>query len=74
MFEPPQTLGTSSQEVPNARLSEEGVRPKDSIFLDLYVLDGKSSRLSQLNPKCFDMLFQVGNLLFTIRLCNLMEI
>ena len=54
-------------------INGEGVRPKDSAYLDLYVLDGKGSRLSQMSPKHSDMLSQAGNLLFIIRLCNLME-
>ena len=70
---PPQILGTPSQDVPNDRLSEEGVSPKDSACLDLYVPDGKGSRLTQMSPKCSGMLSQVGNLLFILRLCNLME-
>ena len=70
---PCQTLGTPSQEVSNDRLSREGVRSKDSACLHFYVPDGKSSRLSQLSPKCSGMLSQASNVLFIIRLCNLME-
>ena len=58
---------------PNDRLSAEGVRPKDSACFDLYILDGKDSRLSQMSPICSGMLSHVDNLLFTIRLHNLME-
>ena len=47
------------------------MRPKDSACLDLYVPD--SSRLSQMSPKHSGVLFHAGNLLFNIRLCNLME-
>ena len=57
---PPQTVGTPSQEVPNDRLSREGTRPKDSACLDFYVLDGKGSKLSQLGPKHSDMFSQAG--------------
>ena len=49
------------------------MRPKDSTCLDFYVLDGKGSRLSQLSPKHFGMLSQAGNLLFIIRIHNLIE-
>ena len=72
-FKPPQNLGPPSQEVPDDRLSRDGVRPKESTCLDIYVLDGKGSRLIQLNPKHSDMLSQAGNLLFIIKLCNLKE-
>ena len=72
-FKSPQILRTPNQDVPNDRLSGEGVRPKDSPYLDLYVLNGKGSKLSQMNPKHSGILSQAGNLLFIIRLCNLME-
>ena len=49
---PPWVSGTPYQDVPNDRLSGEGVRPKDSACFDLYVLGGKGSRLSQMNPNC----------------------
>ena len=61
---PPQTLGTPCQEVSNDRLSRENARPKDSNCLDFYVPDGKSSRLSQLNPKCSGRMSWVGYLSF----------
>ena len=47
------------------------MRPKDSACLDFYVPDGKGSTL--IEPKVSGMLSQAGNLLFIIRLHNLME-
>ena len=70
---PSQTLGTPSQEEPSDRLIREDARPRDPSYLDIYVLDGKGSRLSQLSPKCSGKFSQAGNLLFTIKLGNLME-
>ena len=67
-FKPPQILRTPSQGVPSDRLSGEGVRPKDSTCLDLYVPDGKDSRLNQMSPKHSGMLSQDGNLLFIMNL------
>ena len=61
-------MGTPNQYMPNDKLSREGARPKDSICLDLYVPDGKGSRLSQMRPKCSGMLSHAGNLLFIIKL------
>ena len=49
------------------------MRPKDSACLDLYVPDGKGNRLSKMSPKCSCMLSQAGNLLFIIRLHNVIE-
>ena len=69
----PQIIGTPNCYIQNDRLSREGVRPKDSACLDLYVPDGKNSRLSEMSPKCSGMIFYAGNLLFIIRLHNLME-
>ena len=70
---PPQSLGTPNRDIPNDRLSGEGARSKDSACLELYVPGGKDSRLSQMSPKCSGMLSNAGNLLFIIRLHNLME-
>ena len=70
---PPQALGTPSQDVPDDKLSGEGVRPKDSACLDFCIPDGKGSRLSQLSPRHSGMLSKAGNLLSIIRLLNLME-
>ena len=70
---PTEIVGSPSQDVPNDRFSGEGVRPKDSACLDLYVSDGKGSRLSQMGPKFSGMLSHTCNLLFIIRLQNLME-
>ena len=70
---PPLISGTPCQDVPNERLSGEGARPKDFTCFDLYVPDGKGSRLSQMNSKYSSMLSCAGNLLFIIRLHNLME-
>ena len=68
-----QILRTPSQDIPNNSLSRENVRPKDSPYPDLYIPDGKGSRLSQMSPKHSGMLSQAGNLLFIIRLHNSME-
>ena len=70
---PPQIIDTPNQDIPNDRLSGENARPKDSACLGLYVPDGKGSRLSQMSPKCSGMLSHTGNLLFIIRLHNLIE-
>ena len=70
---PNQTLGTPSEEVPNAELSREGVRPRDFACQDFYVPDGKGSRLIHMSPKCSGIMSQTGNLLFIIRLHNLIE-
>ena len=48
---PPQFLGAHHQDISSDRLIREGVRPKDSPCLDLYVPDGNGSRLSQMSPK-----------------------
>ena len=49
------------------------VRLKSITLLDVYVPDGKSSHLSQLNLTFAGMLLFMGNLLVLIRLENLME-
>ena len=49
------------------------MRSKESACFDLYVPDGKGSRLSQMSPKYSSMLSHAGNLLFIIKLCNLIE-
>ena len=70
---PPQILDTPNRDMSNDRLNGEGARPKDLVYLDLYIPDGKNSRLNQASPKCTVILSHASNLLFIVRLCNLME-
>ena len=49
------------------RLGGDGAHPRNIAFLDLCVPDGKSSRLSQLNPKNLVMLSPTGNPLLSIK-------
>ena len=70
---PLQILGAPNQNVPDDWLSGGDVRPKDSACLDLYVPESKSGRFSQVSPKHSGMVSYAGNLLFIIKLSNLME-
>ena len=71
---PSQILGTPNKDVSNGWLSGEGVRTKESTCFDLFILDGKDSRLSQMSQMFYScMLSNASNPLYTIKLHNLME-
>ena len=46
------------QDVCVDRLGQHGTKPKNMVFLDLYVPDGRNSRPSHLNPRSPGMLHQ----------------
>ena len=65
--------GSAKPEVFVNRLGGKGARPKNTTFLDIYMPDGKGTRLSQVNPRSLSMLLKVGNPLVIIKLVDLME-
>ena len=67
MLSPLHSQDLPNQEVLINRLVREIAKPKITTLLDFYMLDGKGSRLSELNPKSLDMLSQVDNPLVIIK-------
>ena len=70
---PPHYPKLKSQEALIYRFGGDGAGPQNTTFLDFYMLDGKGSRLSQLNSMNLGMLPKVGKPLVLIKLPNLIS-